>query len=100
VLGISLFAIVSRPVLELTQPPGPVGTRGSFLGVKRPGREADHSPPSNADVKYAWSFTSTPPVRPNWVVLGLKEKAQGQLTLYNRIRILVFLEDIDYQFFK
>jgi hypothetical protein len=23
----------------------PVGTRGSSLGVKRPGREADHSPP-------------------------------------------------------
>jgi hypothetical protein len=29
----------------------PVGTRGSFLGVKRLGREADHSPPSSAEVK-------------------------------------------------
>jgi hypothetical protein len=30
----------------------PVGTRGSFPGgVKRPGREADHSPPSSAEVK-------------------------------------------------
>jgi hypothetical protein len=29
----------------------PVGTRSSFLGVKRPGREADHSPPSCAEVK-------------------------------------------------
>jgi hypothetical protein len=28
----------------------PVETRDSFLGVKRPGREADHSPPS-AEVK-------------------------------------------------
>jgi hypothetical protein len=28
-----------------------MGTRGSFLGVNRPGREADHSPPSNAEVK-------------------------------------------------
>jgi hypothetical protein len=27
------------------------GTRGSFPGVKRPGREADHSPPSSAEVK-------------------------------------------------
>jgi hypothetical protein len=29
----------------------PMGTRGSFPGVKRPGREAYHSPPSNAEVK-------------------------------------------------
>jgi hypothetical protein len=28
----------------------PMGTRGSFLGVKRQGREADHSPPSSAEV--------------------------------------------------
>jgi hypothetical protein len=29
----------------------PMGTRGSSLGVKRPRREADHSHPSNAEVK-------------------------------------------------
>jgi hypothetical protein len=29
----------------------PMGTRGFSLGVKRPGREADHSPPSSAEVK-------------------------------------------------
>jgi hypothetical protein len=29
----------------------PTGTRDSFPGVKRPGREADHSPPSSAEVK-------------------------------------------------
>jgi hypothetical protein len=29
-----------------------VGTRGPFLGAKaRPGRDADHSPPSNAEVE-------------------------------------------------
>jgi hypothetical protein len=37
----------------------PMGTRGSFPGVQRPGREADHSPPSSAEVKNAWSYTST-----------------------------------------
>jgi hypothetical protein len=26
--------------------------------VKRPGREADHSPPCSAEVKNAWSYTS------------------------------------------
>jgi hypothetical protein len=30
------------------------------LGVKRPGREADHSPPSSAEVKNAWSCAFTP----------------------------------------
>jgi hypothetical protein len=36
-----------------------MGTRGSSLGVKRPGREADHSPPSSAEVNEC-SYTSTP----------------------------------------
>jgi hypothetical protein len=29
--------------------------------VKRPGHEANHSPPPNAEVKNAWNYTSTPP---------------------------------------
>jgi hypothetical protein len=33
----------------------PMGTRGSFPGGKAAGREADHSPPSSAQVKDAWS---------------------------------------------
>jgi hypothetical protein len=40
------------------------GTRGSFPGVKRPGCEADHSPPSSAEVKecmelYLHSFNTS-----------------------------------------
>jgi hypothetical protein len=46
------------------------GTGGSFPGVKRPGREADHSPPSIAEVKNAWSYTFTPPIRLHGVVLS------------------------------
>jgi hypothetical protein len=38
----------------------PMGTRGSYAGIKWPGREADHSSPSSAEVKNAWSYTSTP----------------------------------------
>jgi hypothetical protein len=34
---------------------------GSFPGGKRPGREADHSPPASAEVKKMWIYTSTPP---------------------------------------
>jgi len=40
------------------------------LGVKRPGREADHSPSSSSEVKNAWSYTSTPPIRLHGVVLS------------------------------
>jgi hypothetical protein len=30
-------------------------------GVKQPGREADHSPSTSAEVKRTWIYTSTPP---------------------------------------
>jgi hypothetical protein len=39
----------------------PMGTGGSFLGVPQPGREADHSPPTSAEAKNIWIYTSTPP---------------------------------------
>jgi hypothetical protein len=35
----------------------PMGIRGSFPRGKRPLREADHSPPSSAEVKNARSYT-------------------------------------------
>jgi hypothetical protein len=38
----------------------PMGTTDISLGIKRPEREADHSPPSSAEVKNAWSYTSIP----------------------------------------
>jgi hypothetical protein len=34
----------------------------SFPGVKRPGNEAEHLPPSCAKVMKEWSYSSTPPV--------------------------------------
>jgi hypothetical protein len=39
----------------------------SFQEVKRPGREANHSPPSSAEVKNEWSHTHNPPVYLNGV---------------------------------
>jgi hypothetical protein len=38
-----------------------MGTRGSFPGVKRQGREADHSRRTSAEVKKMWIYTSTTP---------------------------------------
>jgi len=38
----------------------PMGTRGSFPMIKRLRGEADHSSEFSAEVKNAWSYTSTP----------------------------------------
>jgi hypothetical protein len=38
-----------------------MSTGSSFPGVKRQGHEADHSPPTSAEVKKMWIYTSTPP---------------------------------------
>jgi hypothetical protein len=55
-----LFSTMSRPVQGPTQPlvqwvPGALSP-----GVKQPGLEADHSPPTSAGVKKTWIYTSTP----------------------------------------
>jgi hypothetical protein len=39
----------------------PMGTGALSPGVKRPGREVDYSPPTSAEVKKMWIYTSTPP---------------------------------------
>jgi hypothetical protein len=51
-----VFATASRPALGPTQPPVQW-----LSGALSPDREANHSPPSNAEVKNAWSYTSTTP---------------------------------------
>jgi hypothetical protein len=43
---------------------------GYFPGVKRPGRDADHPPPSSAEIENEYSYTSTPPLGPWWPVIG------------------------------
>jgi hypothetical protein len=59
-LGILLFTTAFRTALGPTQPPIECVPRDLSQGVKRPGREADQSPASSAEVKNAWSYTSTP----------------------------------------
>jgi hypothetical protein len=61
-LDIFLSTTASRPVLGPTQPPIQWVPGVLSLGVKRPGRETDHLPPSSAEIKNVWSFTSTPPI--------------------------------------
>jgi hypothetical protein len=48
----------------------PMGTGALSVGVKRPGREADNSPLSSAEIKNACSYTSVHPMRLHGVVLS------------------------------
>jgi hypothetical protein len=50
-LGIFLFTTTSRMTMGPTQPPIQWVPGALSLGIKRPGSEADKSPPSNAEVK-------------------------------------------------
>jgi hypothetical protein len=58
-LGNFLYTSVSRTALEPIQPPIQCVLGTVSMGVKRSGREADHSSPSSAEVKDALSYTST-----------------------------------------
>jgi hypothetical protein len=78
-LGIFLYTTASRPALGPTQPPIQWIPGALSLGVKRPGREADHSSQSSAEVKNAWRYTSTPQYA---IMAWCSVKAQGQLYLY------------------
>jgi hypothetical protein len=53
-----------------TQPPIQWVPGALSLEVKRPEGEADYSPPSSAEVKNTWSYTSTPPICLHGVVLS------------------------------
>jgi hypothetical protein len=58
----------------------PMDTRGSFSGgggVNRPGCEADHSPPSSAEIKEWVELYLHSPNTPSWH--GSELKTQGQL---------------------
>jgi hypothetical protein len=69
-MRIFFFTTLFRTNLGPTQPPIQWVTGAFPLGVKWPRREADHSRPSSAEVKNAWSYTSTPPIRLHGVVLS------------------------------
>jgi hypothetical protein len=65
-----------------------MGTRGSFPGVKWLGCEADHSPPCSAEVKNAWSYTSTPQyVFMAWCLV----KHKDNFTFYLFLSLIVIL---------
>jgi hypothetical protein len=48
--------------------------------LKRPGSEADHSPPTGAQAKKTWTYTSTPPYV--FMALCLVVKHRDKFTFY------------------
>jgi hypothetical protein len=69
-LNFSAYIYNTTAYIKILQQPIQWVPEALSLGVKRPGREADHSPPSSAEVKNAWSYISTPPLRLHGVVLS------------------------------
>jgi hypothetical protein len=69
-MGFFPFAIPSRSSPGLTHLPVQGVSKALISAVNRPEGEADHLPPSSAEVKNAWSYTSTPPVRFHDVVVN------------------------------
>jgi hypothetical protein len=57
---IFLFSTSSRADLGLIQSPIEWIPGALSPGVKRPEREADHSPPTSADIKNTWIYIFTP----------------------------------------
>jgi hypothetical protein len=75
----------SRTALGPTQPPIQWVLRALSLGVKRPGREADHSPPSSVEVKEWMELYIHSPNTPSWRGAQLKAQRQLYLTFYGWI---------------
>jgi hypothetical protein len=55
------FSITSRQALQPTQPPVQWVLCAVYMGIKRQRREADHSPPSTAEVKNGRDIPPFPP---------------------------------------
>ena len=72
------------------------GQRYSFPGVKRPGIESEHSPPSSVEVTNEWSYASTPPVcihgghRENFIFHALGSILNVRY-IYGKLALLYFL---------
>jgi hypothetical protein len=75
------FDTASRPALGPTQPPIQSVSGALSLRVKRPGREADNSPPSRAEVKECVALYLQFPNITSWRGAQLKSKVPLPLML-------------------
>jgi hypothetical protein len=77
--GLEFFSSPPRPDRHWTLLSN--GYQGLFLAVKRPGREADHSPPSSAEVKECVELYLHSPLHLPGVVLSYKLRDSFTFTL-------------------
>jgi hypothetical protein len=70
-----------------TQPPIQWVPGALTLGVKRPGREADHSPPSSVEVKECVELYLHSPNTPSWRGAQLKHGDAFTFTIIFTLRI-------------
>jgi hypothetical protein len=92
-LGIFLFTTVPTTAMEPTQLPVQWVPGALSRGVKRPGREADHSPPSSAEVNNVWSYTSTPQyVFMAWCLIKHRENFTFIYLFLSEVMTLDFLQ--------
>jgi hypothetical protein len=79
----------SRTALGPTQTPIHWIPGALSLRIKRPGREADHSPPSSSEVKEGVELYHHFPNTPSW--RGVQKKAQEQIYLYLYFYIYAYI---------
>jgi hypothetical protein len=82
-----LKATRTRTALGTTQPPTQWLTGDLSLEVKRPGREADHSPPSSAEVKECVELYLHSPNMPSWRGDQLKNSDNCTFYLYSTPKV-------------
>jgi hypothetical protein len=99
-LGIFLFTTASRTVLGPTQPPIQWVPGALSLGVKRPRREAHHSPPSSVEVEECVELYLHSPNTPSWRGAWLKHRNNFTfyLYLYTALKVDVVVAAVDLMF--
>jgi hypothetical protein len=95
-LGNFLFTTASRTALGLTQPPFQWVLGVLSLRVKRPGREADHSPPSSAEVKECVELYLYSPNAPSWCGAQLKKHKEKFIFIFTWYIIGLWAYNVSY----
>jgi hypothetical protein len=83
-----LFTTASRPALGTIQPPIQWVPGALSLVVKRLEREANHLPPSNAEVKEYVELYFHSPNTPSWRGAQLKKRTEITLPFFRAAKIL------------
>jgi hypothetical protein len=81
---------VSRPALGFTQPPVQWVPGGPFPGIKAlPGRDADHSPPSTAEVENESELYLLYPLAPSWLVV--RQLLKWGLEIFSSLLLIIVM---------